>query len=219
MVFVVPFLILFNLILKNEYFKNKSVQWFCTLIIRSMLLSPEVIYVNRIKTNIFPVIFVANHVSIFDIFLSGSLLPGFPRGYEVANHFRKPFYGWFISFFGQIPLDPKNKASVMRSILKGEYILKKKERNLFFMPEGTRTRTGVLGKFNNGAFLLSKSSGIPIVPVIFKGLFDRNNANSFLINPGKVSVIIGEPVFPEDFSNKEDMCGFVYKYIENKLEE
>jgi 1-acyl-sn-glycerol-3-phosphate acyltransferase len=167
----------------------------------------------------FPVIFVANHVSFFDLFISGTMLPGYPRGLELAEHFKMPIYGWFISRFGQIPIDLKNKGSIKNSFEISIDILKKKIRNIFIMPEGTRTDNGKIGKFKYGAFYLSRKSGYPIVPVLYKGLFKINHKKSILIKPGIVDVIIMPPIFPEDFPNDEEMANYIRELMIKKLEE
>ena len=58
------------------------------------------------------------------------------------------------------------------------------------MPEGHRTKNGKINTFRSGAFYLSRISGVPVVPVLYKGLYERNNRNSLMINPGSFEVII-----------------------------
>jgi len=167
----------------------------------------------------FPVIYVANHVTFFDLFICGSVLPGYPRGLELKSHFEKPIYGWFITRFGEIPLDTKNRESIRSSFNAMTDILKNKVRSILIMPEGTRTRDGKLREFKYGAFHLSRLSGVPIVPVVFKRLYQRNNPNSLLINPGSFDVYIMDEVSPKDFESDESMCEFVRNIMAKQLEE
>ena len=176
---------------------NFFVRISCKIMMYSALLFPIVKGYDKKKIP-FPVIFVANHVSFFDLFISGSVLPGYPRGIELYSHFLTPIYGWFITRFGQISLEVGNKSSLKKALLLGLNILKNKERNIYIAPEGTRTKDGKIGIFRNGAFYLSKKSKTPIVPIVYKGLFKRNNKNSYLINPGFFEVIFLPPVFPEN---------------------
>ena len=40
------------------------------------------------------------------------------------------------------------------------------------MPEGTRTRDGTVGAFNDGAFKLAIKLGVPVLPIAVEGTFD-----------------------------------------------
>ncbi len=167
----------------------------------------------------YPVIYVANHISFFDLFISGSVLPGYPRGLEMEEHFSKPVYGWFIKKFGQIPINTKKSSSIKQSFETASNILKNKIRSIFIMPEGTRTMDGNIKKFRSGAFYLSKKSGVAVVPVVYKKLFNRNNRKSILIIPGLFDVIIMPPVFPENFKSEDQMAAYIRDIMQNKLEE
>lgn len=215
----VPLLLITSLFIKDGHIQDRIIFAFCRYIVKCLFIRTELVYLSDEVKKIFPVIFVANHVSFLDIFISGATLPGYPRGFEIYRHFNKPFYGWFIRKFGQISIDPRSKASILNSIKEGKALLDSKRRNFFIMPEGTRTRDGELGKFNNGAFYLSEYSAAPIVPVVFKNLFNISNANSFTINPGKVTILIGEPIYPERFSTKEEMADFTKSYMNKLLKE
>ena len=153
----------------------------------------------------------------FDLFISGKVLPGNPRGFELKEHFSKPIYGWFITHFDQIPIDIGNRKSIRESFEKAKNILINKIRNILLMPEGTRTKNGEIRAFKSGAFYLSKKSGIPIVPVLYKGLYNRNNRNSLLIIPGTFDVIIMPPVYPDKFSSDDQMAKYVRDLMVKKL--
>jgi len=200
-------LILISLFIPKKWC-DPLVKIFCTIMIYSIFIIPRKKGIN-IKELTYPVIFVANHVSFFDLFISGAVLPGYPRGFELKSHFYTPIYGWFISRFGQIPIEPTNTSSLRWSFLKALDILKNKERNLYVAPEGTRTINGKIEKFKSGAFYLSKKSNIPIVPVLYKKLYDRNNKNSFLLKYGFFDVIIFEPVYPDKFSSENKMAEYI----------
>ena len=195
---------------------NIIVKATCTILTYSALIFPT------LKSSVpgevpFPVIYVANHVSFFDLFISGTLLPGNPRGLEMASHFRLFFYGWFLKRFGQVPIEAGNKVSVRKAMLKIKDIIENNERSILIMPEGARTFDGKVGKFKNSPFYLSRISGFPIVPVVFKGLFELNNRNSIIIKPGRCEVILLDPVFSKDFVNDEAMSKHVKNVIQKEL--
>jgi len=164
----------------------------------------------------YPVIYAANHVSFFDLFISGAVLPGDPRGLESVEHFKKPFYGWFLKRFDEIPIDLGNRKSIINSFTRIIEVLTNKERNILIMPEGHRTHDGKVGDFKTGAFYLSRKSNIPVVPVVYKGLFERANKSIYL-KPGKFDVIILPPVYPQNFSTDDDMAIHVNSLINEEL--
>jgi len=58
-------------------------------------------------------------------------------------------------------------------------------------PEGTRTKTGVMGRFHTGAARLCIEMNVPYVPCAV--------INSFHCKPGdKIDVLFGKPVWPTD---------------------
>jgi len=213
----IALLIAISLIVPKRFY-NKLVQLTCKIMISSVLIFPRKKGLADDKIP-FPCIYVANHVSFFDLFISGSTLPGYPRGLELKSHFSTPIYGWFITKFGEIPIDPANKTSIKESFIHIETVLKNKERSILIMPEGKRTRTGKIENFKYGAFYLSRISNIPVVPVVYKGLFKKNNPTSLLINPGIFDVIIIDPISPENFNSDEEMAFAVRKLMIDKLEE
>jgi 1-acyl-sn-glycerol-3-phosphate acyltransferase len=166
-----------------------------------------------------PCIYVANHVSFFDLFVSGVFLPGHPRGLELKIHFSYPVYGWFITRFGMIPIEPGSRASVRRSFEEAITLMKETGRSLLVMPEGHRSKNGKVGKFQSGAFFISRKSGIPVVPIAYKRLFERNNRNSVIFRPGTCDIYLMDPVYPEDFSSDSEMADHVHSLISAKINE
>ncbi len=49
-------------------------------------------------------IFICNHVNLFDPFVIYSAIPQFLRGFELESHFKIPVYGWMMGRFGNIPV-------------------------------------------------------------------------------------------------------------------
>ncbi len=76
---------------------------------------------------------------------------------------------------------------IIQSIGSGESIL--------VFPEGTRTRTGKLGKFRPGSFLPALKSGAPIVPVAISGSFNIIPPGTWLIHPSPVKLSVGKPIY------------------------
>ncbi len=213
---LIVLLITVSLVIPNKYY-DLPVHIVCRLLSYSVLLFPR-LRGYEVEKLPYPVIFVPNHVSFFDLFISGTVLPGNPRGLELKEHFNKPIYGWFIARFGEIPIDPKSARSIKESFERAAEILHSKRRNILVMPEGTRTRDGKVKKFKSGAFYLARRANVPVVPVVYKNLYTRNNVNSLIINPGIVDTVLLPPVYPSEFETDDQMALHVQSLIENELE-
>ncbi len=110
--------------------------------------------------------------------------------------------GWAMQMGGMIFIDRKNKEQTQKDMIRaGELI--KKGKNIISFPEGTRTRTGEMGIFRRGTFLLSINTGIEIVPISIKGARELLPSGSFNLKTGKIFIRIAKPVSPENYSVTE----------------
>ena len=73
---------------------------------------------------------------------------------------------------------------------------------LVVFPEGSRTRTGALGKFRSGAFLIAVKSGRPVLPLLIHNSFQVFPPGSKGFNPATIRMEFLEPVWPQDFANE-----------------
>jgi long-chain acyl-CoA synthetase len=73
--------------------------------------------------------------------------------------------------------------------------------SLLVFPEGQRTKHGALNPFMPGTGLLIQKLEAPVVPMRIDGLWELKKADKHFAWPGKVSLIIGEPV---TYSPQED---------------
>lgn len=147
-------------------------------------------------------IFVSNHESLLDIpaiYCSVPLNIFFIAKKELK---KVPFMGWAMMMGGMIFIDRKNKEQARKDMLRaGELI--KSGKNIISFPEGTRTKTGELGLFKRGGFLLSKNTGIPVVPIAIKGARELLPSGSIGIKPGIIYVHLFPPVSPEKYTPEE----------------
>jgi len=138
-------------------------------------------------------LFMANHVSLFDIPLFAGFVPTFVRGVEALRQFKWPLYGWAIRRLGNIPIDRKNIHASIKSIKATEKELKKGQ-SIFILPEGHRTLDGNLRPFKKLPFHLAKEAGVPVIPVGTSGLFQLKRKGSWLIHPHPVWIRFGQPI-------------------------
>lgn len=158
-------------------------------------------------------IIVMNHKSNADIITLWAALGIQLRWVMKAELLKVPIFGHASIRSGNIPIDRRNTNNAMKSI----YSVKEKLSDgscIVFFPEGTRSKPDVLiGKFKKGAFHLSLDTNIPILPVTVAGTEKVLPKNSFLCKPGRVKVIIHDPVYPGDY-DKQSVNAFSDKVHE-----
>ena len=148
-----------------------------------------------------PYIFMFNHESMFDAFMLGASIPYYINAIGWEGIFKWPLWGFFAKRYGayQITHDDTNKA---RETLKAaEKILLIDKTSMLYSPEGNRTITGEMGEFKKGGFHFAKSTKATIVPVGIIGAFESNVRTSWIINPGRLKTIFGEPITVDQYSN------------------
>ena len=114
-----------------------------------------------------PVIFMANHQSYVDV-PALFFVPAQFKWMADVELFRIPVFGWAMGMAGYIPVRRGDGREGVRTLQKAERMLKRGI-SVFIIPEGTRSRTRVLGRFQSGGFRLAPKTGTPIIPVVVTG--------------------------------------------------
>ena len=141
-------------------------------------------------------IFVSNHQGIYDIFLIYGYI-GQPIKWVMKQSLRKiPLVGYACERAGFIFVDNSSAQAAAKTIQTAESKLKNGASIVIF-PEGSRTRTGKMGKFKKGAYQMALDLKLPIVPVTINGSFEVLPIHSYLIHPHKMELIIHEPIETE----------------------
>lgn len=168
-----------------------------------------------------PAMFVANHNSWMDIpFLGASI--GW-RNYKIISKKelgRVPILGKAIRVGGNVMVDRTNRRSQLETLKKGISYLKDGI-HLCTFPEGTRTRTGRLTEFKNGAFKMAHKAGAPVVPISIVGAAKVMPIHwMFPYRParGVTKVIIHEPIESEG-KTEEDLAETVRQSMISGLPE
>ena len=154
-------------------------------------------------------IFIANHQSIYDVFvIYGWLISKFK--WIMKNTLRKiPLVGLACHKAGHIFIDRSNPIRAKRSIEEAEKKLQNGSSVVIF-PEGSRTKDGKIGKFKRGAFKIAEDLKLPIIPVSIEGTFEVMPIFSYYIKPHKVSVTFHKPVDTQNL-NDSNMDEFIQK--------
>ena len=146
---------------------------------------------NIVKGNSY--VFVANHQGSFDIFLIYGFLNHNFRWIMKQELRKVPLVGAPCAAAGHIFVDRSNTKSIKTSLEKARKQLSGGLSVVVF-PEGSRTKTGKMGRFKKGAFQLAMDLQLPIVPVTIEGPFDIMPSGSYTIHPTPLRLTIHPPV-------------------------
>ncbi|MEE8637596.1 MAG: lysophospholipid acyltransferase family protein [Candidatus Margulisiibacteriota bacterium] len=139
-------------------------------------------------------IFAANHQSSFDAILTLACIPVNLRYQVLKRYFKLPVFGRGWRKCGYIPVTRDSPLSFYQVFKKTVEALKEGESILIF-PEGFRTSTGELGKFNYPSLLPALEASVPVVPVAISGSFKVMPRGSLIIRPHPVKFSIGKAVY------------------------
>ena len=131
------------------------------LILRSLTPGMTWQISNKIKS-IRSSVIVCNHLSYLDPLLLISLFPQH-KTIVKSTFFKVPIFGWMLKASGYIPSKAQGSLSaLMIERIESVDDFLKSGGNLFIFPEGTRSRDGVIGHLNNGAFKIARRCQAPI---------------------------------------------------------
>ncbi|QDR80748.1 lysophospholipid acyltransferase family protein [Sporomusa termitida] len=135
------------------------------------------------------VIIAANHISLWDPPVLGTALPRRIHFMAKEELFTNPVLGWLISRLGAFPV---KRGIADRTAIRTALSLLENGSVLGLFPEGTRSKTGVLGAPEPGLAMLAVKAGVPVVPAAIIGtnkvLRDGHLFPQF-------RVIFGEPLY------------------------
>ncbi len=168
-----------------------------------------------------PQVFVANHSGLHDILSLSAYLPIQFRWVAKKSLFKVPFMGWHMGRSGYIPIDRDDPRAAARSIIEAARIIRGGVHAIAF-PEGTRSRTGALGKFRSGAFALALRTGVPLVPITLEGSYRVIMPKTLQVNPGTIIRIkIDRPIDLSAYArgDKHRLMEDVFRIMSRNLDE
>ncbi|MFI3289393.1 MAG: lysophospholipid acyltransferase family protein [Rikenellaceae bacterium] len=124
-------------------------------------------YIDRNKSYVM----VMNHNAMMDIPVP-YLLPLNFRWVSKREVFQIPFFGQFLVLHGDIAIQRGNGAAAMTQVIKEGKMWISRGASVAIFPEGTRSRTGEIGRFKAGAFNLAREAGVEILPIVIDGTRD-----------------------------------------------
>jgi 1-acyl-sn-glycerol-3-phosphate acyltransferase len=142
-----------------------------------------------------PYMVVANHESFVDILLIAHL-PFEMKWLAKSDFFSYPVVGWLMRMAGDIRLIRSDRGSREKVLDQMADRLAKKVPVMVF-PEGTRSASGELGAFRDGAFKVALDAGVPILPLAVIGTRDALVKHDWRFGTSHAEVRVLAPI-PHD---------------------
>lgn len=162
-------------------------------------------------------VFVANHQSFLDVFAVYGWLPNNFKWLMKKEIRRVPFVGTACAVAGHIFVDRSNPRAALQSMEKVKKELVDGISTVIF-PEGTRTKTGEIGRFKQGAFKIAMDMELPVVPITLNGFYKAMPSGQPFANPfSHLSLHIGKPIDISQFTDINDAMLHVREKVEHGI--
>lgn len=167
-----------------------------------------------------PFVLVSNHISSFDPVVVLAKV----RGRKIAfvskpSNFKIPVAGAYVHQAGFLAIDRENAMRAMRTIKRASELVVSEQMIMGIYPEGTRSKTGELLEFKEGAFLLAKRANAPIVVITTKGT--NNISKDKIFKTTKVELEVIEIIDKETVKDLKlnELSAHVRESIANALQQ
>ena len=188
---------------------SRSVLWF--LLVPIKVTGKE--HVNPKQSYVF----VANHQSFLDVFAVYGWLPNNFKWLMKKELRKVPFVGTACAVAGHIFVDRSNPRAALQSMEKVKKELVDGISTVIF-PEGTRTKTGEIGRFKQGAFKIAMDMELPVVPITLNGFYKAMPSGQPFANPfSHLSLHIGKPIDISQFTDINDAMLHVREKVEHGI--
>ena len=150
-----------------------------------------------------PVLFTPNHQSYADIPLLLHVLKDFDFGFLMRMQLNQFFAIKQISHIIKcIPINQENPREAVKALNKTVEQIKNGISMVVF-PEGKRGFSNTPDEFKNGAFKIVQKTGVTVVPIYLKNVFEVFEGNNFVVTPTEVKVTILDPIETSEMSREQ----------------
>ena len=167
-----------------------------------------------------PFVLVSNHISNFDPVVVLAKVKGRKIAFiSKPSNFKIPVAGPYTHNAGFLAIDRENAMRAMRTIKRAAELVVSEQMIMGIYPEGTRSKTGELLEFKEGAFLLAKRSNAPVVVITTKGT--DKIAKRMVLRSTKVDLEVIEVIDKETVQNLRlnELSAHVRESIANALQQ
>ena len=167
-----------------------------------------------------PQVLISNHQSMADILVLYRLFKHY-KWVSKAEIFKFPFVGWNMSLNKYVVVERGKLSGHVRMMNDCENHLKQRSSVMIF-PEGTRSATGEMKDFKEGAFRLALTAKVPIIPIVIDGTLNCVPKRGFIMNKRcRIVVNILDPIQYESFAgiSSKELSKKAFEIMQKELSE
>jgi len=153
---------------------------------------------------------IANHFSFWDPLLIAVILKRQVYWMGKIELFKSRIARMF---FNAVKAFPVRRGEGDLAAIRHAFRILKAEKLFGIFPEGTRIKSGEIGRFEPGTAMIALKNNAPVIPVYIKGQYKLFR---------RMKVIIGEPIMLSDYvGSKTDQATVeaATRFLENKLKD
>lgn len=182
---------------------DRRLRWWSRKLLHNLKLSYTACNPHQVRFEAGkPYIIMSNHSSLCDIPLIFATIPGSIRMLTKKELFAVPIWGRGMQEAEFISIDRDNRRQALRDLQTAQAKMASGI-ILWVAPEGTRSRTGELGQFKKGGFMLALKTGASIVPVGIRGAFEVLPAKTLHFQLERhAEVHIGKPIDASQYNSR-----------------
>ncbi|PKI55855.1 hypothetical protein CRG98_023736 [Punica granatum] len=144
-------------------------------------------------------IYISNHSSILDTFLTMWLVPTGTVSIARKGIIWYPLFGQLYLLSNHLLIDVSNPTNAIQSMNEAVEAVVKNNLSLIIFPEGTRSEDGRLLPFKKGFVHLALQSRLPIIPIVLTGTHLAWRKGSLRIRPAPLTVRFLPPIETDEW--------------------
>jgi len=162
-----------------------------------------------------PLIIAANHQSALDIPLIGHCIGLRPHLWFFKSDLIDIFLFGFLAKRLGIPVDRTSPRRAVHSLTESIRLVDngKSKRSLIIFPEGGRYTDGQIHDFLTGFAILTKKTGLPLVPIYIENAYKAYPPGSFWVRYAPIQVTVGERFIMIENETSEQFISRVHQWF------
>ena len=191
----------------------------CSLLTRTAGIRVKIEGLDQVKPGR-TYLFLANHQGNCD---PAALFPAIPRDarFILKKELRQvPVLGTIMKLGGFVFIDRNDRTSALKGM--EEAVAQMKQGHSFIaFPEGTRSRTGRMGAFKKGLFVMALQAGVPVIPISISGSYKVMPPGRLRIKSGTIRLVFHPEIATEGLglNQRENLMTEVAQVIASDLED